>query len=195
MKPIGALGGAGRMFGPVQPKPVSPDAEGERDKGGFEKIRNAEPDQTKRPMRPRSAEALNDAKARGAADYRSPADRELEARRKSAFRARVARAVERIESRAEQRVDRLAAALDAGRLTSRELQTRLEARFGERADGIVGDDGGLDRARLKELFTRVGLRHLHERIDALREDRTPDAEPALAPEAVPEPGSILSVEV
>ncbi|HAA91108.1 MAG TPA: hypothetical protein DCE33_01595 [Rhodospirillaceae bacterium] len=194
MKPIGALVNAARAFALQPPKPASPDAEGENNKGGLERIRNALAGDTQRSARTRAADALGDAHTRHAADRQEAADRQADARKKKAFRARVARAVERIEIRSEQRVSRLESAIENGRLDPARLQSRLEARFGDRAEGIVSEDGELDRARLKELFARVGLRHLRERIDALRENRDPNTEPALAPEAVPEPGSVLSVE-
>ena len=110
------------------------------------------------------------------------------------LREKVGRAVARIEQRAGARVHRLEAALASGRIDPENLQTQLTERFGDKADGLIGEDGALDSHRLQELFTRVGFRYLRERIDAFREDREPTSEPALDPEAVPEPGSVISID-
>ncbi len=58
---------------------------------------------------------------------------------------------------AERKVDRLEAALDAGKLDPAELAKRLEQRYGEAAAGIVGEDGTVDFDKLQQLIvnTRV----------------------------------------
>jgi len=190
MDSIGVLGRVGRLFSPSQPKSVPPEAESERDRVGFKDTVQ------KRAERLREAVEAGGVSPRRAAHIRDNLENRTDdiRDRLDPFRERVAQAVDRIEQRAQNRVERLQAALESGRLEPETLQARLTERFGDRASDVVNEDGALDADRVQDLFARVGLRHLRERIDAFREGREPDSEPALDPEAAPEPGSVISIE-
>jgi len=67
---------------------------------------------------------------------------------------------------AERRVDHLEARLEAGKLDTATLEKRLEARFGEAAQGIVSEDGSVDFDALEKLIVQSRSAELQERISA-----------------------------
>jgi hypothetical protein len=69
-----------------------------------------------------------------------------------------------ISGRAEALVDRLERRLEAGKLDTGALEERLEARFGEAADGIVGEDGSVDFERLETLIVETRSSELQDRL-------------------------------
>ncbi|MDH3581487.1 MAG: hypothetical protein OEM91_12795 [Hyphomicrobiales bacterium] len=67
---------------------------------------------------------------------------------------------------AERRVDHIEARVEAGKLDTATLDKRLQARFGEAAKDIVGDDGAIDFERLEKLITETRSEKLQDRISA-----------------------------
>ena len=67
---------------------------------------------------------------------------------------------------AERRVDHIEKRLEAGKLDTETLDKRLHARFGDRADGIVGEDGKVDFGRLEKLFAEARSGKLQDRLHA-----------------------------
>jgi len=69
-----------------------------------------------------------------------------------------------IPERAERLVDRFEARQEAGKLDGDKLAERLEARFGEAAEGIVGEDGAVDFERLEALIVETRSAELQGRL-------------------------------
>ncbi len=66
----------------------------------------------------------------------------------------------------EGRVDHLKSDVESGRVDVADLQKRLIERFGDAAEGIVGDDGKVDFDKLVEVITTDRIASLHERLVA-----------------------------
>ncbi|MDA0655359.1 MAG: hypothetical protein O2912_02975 [Proteobacteria bacterium] len=196
MDNIGAPGGSGRNPHPQQLKPASPEDGPKGDSNEFGIVRRIGEGARAWGERLRNARATGIIDPPASEKIHETAENRTTALydRIEPLREKVGRAVARIEQRAGARVHRLEVALASGRIDPENLQARLTERFGDKADGLIGEDGALDSKRLQELFTRVGFRYLRERIDAFREDREPTPEPALDPDAVPEPGSVISID-
>lgn len=74
--------------------------------------------------------------------------------------------LQNIQEHPIQQVERIKQALETGKLDTTQLQERLEARFGEAAQGIVSDDGSVDFESLEALIIEHRTTRLEQKLEA-----------------------------